>query len=447
MLNRAILAKFPIFLPGMQKNTSIPSKQLAVMVESLHPRVVYTLETVLEDFLGMDVVLVAEEEAGKIKAVQDAGIPMVGYLPFHPGMKGNLFSCNRLLYEDHIRPADEEIPWTTLTERLLDEDCFARIFHALTQYEFLRPGLKLKLDAHLRYPDGDGRLKVHEWLARISQALEPFVPVSMRHPRKHAHEITIDVDQPWKYRNKPLKIRAGGLVRDVARGNDVKERMATLLGKKDPFDVLDVVRKVCPAGMTKVFFLVGGNHPNDSRFDISMPAYQDLIMQWKAAGFEIGLHPSYETAFRNGLVEQEMKAMEQVVGPVRISRQHYLRYGIPDTFRRLVKLGIQREYSVCMSGRPGAATGVALPYRWFDLAANQTTSMEMVPAMVMDRTLQQYVQLTPEKALQVIEEWIAAVRAVQGKFVIILHNETFSESGEWKGWLPVIQSTVEMLQS
>jgi hypothetical protein len=446
MLNRAILAKFPIFLPGMQKNTSIASKQLAVIVESLHPRVVYTLEMVLQDFLGIDSILIAEGEDGMIKAAQEAGIPMVGYLAYHEAVAGKLFSCNRLLYEDHIRPAEEEIPWDTLTERLLYEDCFARIFHALVQYEFLRPGLKLKLDAHLRYPDGDGSLVVHEWLQRISDVLEPIVPKSKRHPRKHAHEITIDVDQPWKYRNKPLKVRAGGFVKDVARGNDVTERMATLLGKKDPFDVLDVVRKVCPADMTKVFFLVGGNHPNDSRFDISIPAYQELVREWKAAGFEIGLHPSYETAFRDGLVDQEWKALEGVVGPVKISRQHYLRYGIPDTFRRLEKLGIQREYSLCLAGKPGAATGVALPYRWFDLAANRATQMEMVPAMVMDRTLQQYLKLSPENAQGVIAEWIGKVNAVQGKFVIILHNETFSESGEWKGWLPVIKSTVELLQ-
>ena len=87
-----------------------------------------------------------------------------------------------------------------------------------------------------------------------------------------------------------------------------------------------------------------------------------------------------------------------------------------------------------------------MPYRWFDLERNTATSLVLVPAMVMDRSLLKYQGLQPSQAQTAIAKAISQIKAVGGKFVIILHNETFSESGEWKGWLSVIRKTVELLQ-
>lgn len=421
--------------------------QLGVIVEALHPRVVYTLETVLEDFLGIRVCILQEGQQNAIDALGKRGTPMVGYLRFPNNPDFKTFPCNGLVYEDHLRPVDETIHWYVLDSGwLLDEDCLGRIFYAISQYGLLRPGLNPTRDSHARYPDGDGELVVHEWLQRISDALEPHVPHAERNPPPFDYEITIDVDHPWKYRNKPFGVQLGGLVKDVALGREVGKRLGTFLGGKDPFDVLATVRAMCPAEKTKVFFLVGGTHPHDSRFNLSMPAYQRLVQEWIAAGFDIGLHPSYQAGMDSQLMTDEKHALEAIVGPVWLSRQHYLRYRLPETFRQLADMGIQREYTLCLSGKPGAPTGVALPYRWFDLIANEATEMVMVPAMVMDRTLQQYMGLSPHQAQATITEWIAKIKAVSGRFVIILHNETFSESGEWKGWRSVIQHTLAQLK-
>jgi hypothetical protein len=265
-------------------------------------------------------------------------------------------------------------------------------------------------------------------------------------PTRFEYEITIDVDHPWKYKHKPILVQLGGMLKALMRGGDFRERWNTLLGTPDPFDVLPVVRSMCPADKTRVFFLVGGSHANDSRFDLGMKPYRQLVKIWQQAGYELGVHPSYESCLDPGKTRAEKESLEAVVGPVEISRQHYLRYRLPDTFQALASLGIRREYSLCLSSKPGAATGVALPYRWFDLVRNRETGMTMVPAMVMDRALQQGMGCNPDAAGEVIAEWIGKVRSVSGRFVLILHNETFSESGEWKGWTKVIRQSVELLQ-
>ena len=90
---------------------------------------------------------------------------------------------------------------------------------------------------------------------------------------------------------------------------------------------------------------------------------------------------------------------------------------------------------------------MCIPYPWFDLEQNRISQLTLVPAMAMDRSLQQYQKLTPAKALEKILGLAEKVKAVNGNFVVILHNETFSDSGEWKGWLEVIRKMKAQLNA
>lgn len=420
---------------------SIP--KIAIVVAQRHPRVMYALETVFGEFLGMECRVVLP---GEVESAMADGFPICSYLP-NPKPDIPAFPCSGLLYEDHIRPANLAIDWGVASPgSLLGEDLFARIFFELSQYAILQPGAAIKLDSHGRYPDPKGTLFIHDWLAQIGQAIQPLLSDPIK-SRAFDFELTIDVDQPWKYLHKPWWVRWGGLVKGIWKQGDIRERWNVLRGKQpDPFSVLELVKEICPAAQTKVFFLGGGTHPNDSRYDFGMEAYQALIREWKSAGFEIGIHPSYMSSADPVKMRSEKEALEKIIGPVAISRQHYLRYKTPDTFRQLIDLGIQRDYTLCRSTRPGPPTGVALPYRWFDLERNRATDLQLIPATVMDRSLQHYQGLQPAQASQAIALAIAQTKAVGGKFVIILHNETFSESGEWFRWLPVIRKTVDLLQ-
>ncbi len=403
----------------------------------------YALETIFGAFLGMECRILLQDEVAEGSS---NGFFLCSYLP---NAKAGIpaFPCNGLLYEDQIRPLNEVFPWEVPSSgNLLKEDLIARIFFELSQYALLQPDATLELDSHGRYPDSDGKLTVHHWLNVIREALQPLLSTPIPTPA-FDFEITLDVDQPWKYLHKPWLVQWGGLLKDLAKGGKAAERWAVLTGKQaDPFSVLELVKDICPVAKTKVFFLSGGQHPNDSRYDFGMIPYQTLIRAWKSEGFEIGIHPSYMSSVDPEKMRSEKENLEKIVGPVSISRQHYLRYKTPETFRQLIELGIERDYSLCLSTRSGAPTGVALPYRWFDLERNTATSLVLVPAMVMDRSLLQYQGLQPSQAQTAIAEAISQIKAVGGKFVIILHNETFSESGEWKGWLSVIRKTVELLQ-
>ena len=241
-------------------------------------------------------------------------------------------------------------------------------------------------------------------------------------------------------------LKWAGLLKCILKPREFSERWAAIFSGIDPYDVLEKVKSLCPAEKTKVFFLVGGKHIKDSRFDIAMPEYKKLVQDWQKAGFEIGLHPSYETFKNHDLLRQQKDVLTAVAGPIQISRQHYLRYALPTTFRDLIELGIKKEYSICPKSSVGLVTGISLPYLWYDLERNEPTTLEIVPAVAMDRALLTNLKLSPNQAIAVLKETILKLKECRGRFVLILHNETFSESGEWKGWLKVVEETMLELQ-
>ena len=204
---------------------------------------------------------------------------------------------------------------------------------------------------------------------------------------------------------------------------------------------------MCPAEKTTFFYLVDGSHPRDSRFSIVQTPYAQRVRQLHAAGFGTALHPSYESSDSPDLFARQKHLLEKAIdSPVSKSRQHYLRFQIPHTFRDLLHAGIREEYSLCHNHKCGARTRIARSYHWYDLEKDQVTELLLTPAQVMDRTLQQYLKLEPEAALVETRKMIDRVRGVNGKFVLILHNETFSESGEWLGWRSIIETMLAELK-
>ena len=52
----------------------------------------------------------------------------------------------------------------------------------------------------------------------------------------------------------------------------------------------------------------------------------------------------------------------------------------------------------------------------------------------MDATCNYYLKLTPNQSLAEIKAIINQVKSVDGHFISLWHNETWSNYKEWKGW-------------
>jgi hypothetical protein len=412
----------------MLSRTSPP---LRIRVDRLTPRVEYAFAMVLGEFLGVGYVLQVAEEAADLQYV---AAPVDG-LPALP-VDGLLYASGIVadVYRPQPHPSD-----------LLSEDILGLIFRRISQYDdYLAP----RRDAHGRYLGSGPSLALHGALRHLKAALQRAFPALHFPARDFSWELTLDIDQPWKHRHKPPAIQIGGALKALLGGRwrEAGERYRSIVLGRDPFDTLEVVQQLCDPAATSVFFLAGRGHVLDSRYDLGMPAYQAYLRRWQAAGFQIGLHPSYLSSEEPIRFAAEMDMVAQVCGPVTRSRQHYLRYVLPSTFRALLAAGITHDYTLCGHEDLGSRTGIALPYDWYDLEAETHTRLRLVPAVAMDRTLQQYLALSPAAAFGRVSALIDTLRAEGGHFVLILHNETFSDVGEWAGWLRWIQATLSHLR-
>ena len=61
----------------------------------------------------------------------------------------------------------------------------------------------------------------------------------------------------------------------------------------------------------------------------------------------------------------------------------------------------------------------------------------------MDGTLKDYMNLEPEAAIEVIRTQLNKVKAVNGTFIAVWHNESFAENKRWKGWRAVYETMLE----
>jgi hypothetical protein len=286
--------------------------------------------------------------------------------------------------------------------------------------------------------DGHGRCTVHyaEPVAHhaahaLAQALG--LPLEARTP---SWELTLDVDQPWLHAHKGWAVQLGGFAMDLLlfRWGRARERWQSWRGK-DSYEVYSHIIEKCPADKTTFFFLLNGSHRLDSRFTTENPHLQKLIRRLgKELGYGVGIHPSYLTSQTAGLAQSQLQSLEAVLGEsVSRSRQHFLRYRTPQTFAELEKMGIRREYSLCPLQGTGFVNGFCVPFPWFDLEENRETEMWLVPSVVMDRGLLN-AGLSPSEGAAQLADIRAKVRSVGGHFVPILHNETFSDHGVWRGW-------------
>ncbi|MCB0811494.1 MAG: hypothetical protein KDB96_19625, partial [Flavobacteriales bacterium] len=158
----------------------------------------------------------------------------------------------------------------------------------------------------------------------------------------------------------------------------------------------------------------------------------------------VGLHPSYASSGEAGRTAREKHRLEaETSSPVTVSRQHFLRLQVPDTFRELEQLGIREEHSLGFADRPGFRCGTCTPFPWYDVERERETSLVCWPFQVMDSALAYRMGLTPEEAAEEALRVAGLVREVNGTFVSVWHERFLSGHGREAGWESVFPRVVQ----
>jgi hypothetical protein len=190
------------------------------------------------------------------------------------------------------------------------------------------------------------------------------------------------------------------------------------------------------------FFLLGDYGKYDKNISSSSIALQQLIRQIDKEAL-VGIHPSYHSNTSIAQLHKEKLRLENILQkPVTLSRQHFLKLHLPDTYRNLLEVGIKEDYSMGYSDTIGFRAGTSLPFFWYDLKQEMTTALKIFPFAIMDVTLKSYLKLSPTQAYNAAILLLHHVSACNGIFTTLWHNSSFSEIGDWEAWKLVYQDIV-----
>ncbi len=289
---------------------------------------------------------------------------------------------------------------------------------------------------------------VDEWLHALKQVLSNHYPELQFKPRTFTWLNTYDIDVAYAFAHRSRFRTVGSIIKKLLNGNfpAIKEQIRVLQGREtDPFDTYDFQESISRslADRTIYFFLVGKPTAFDRNLPASSRGMKALVDRVKTFA-EVGIHPSYYSEQRRTLLAESAMLRDLTKELVKYSRQHFLRVSLPNTMRWLDQGGIETDYSLGYADCIGFRSGTCTPHRFFDLEAKSVLNLTIVPLHAMDGTLRDYMKLNPSEASRALNELIGKVKAVEGTFVSLWHNDTLSPS-RYPDWRQLYADMANMI--
>ncbi len=432
------------------------NNKILVYSSRLSPRLKYIFDLILHDLIGLDYVFCrnTDEFARYNGPKLSYGDHQISDEPF--------FFASRILFEKGIE--DQQInvfEWKgwpvffgTHPKYIIPFDLFAASFYLVSRYEEYLPHIK---DEHMRFSPQQslafqkgflGKPLVNIWAKELKKNLSERYP-SLEFSEHHYRYIsTFDIDSAYAYREKGLVRHVGSMGLALLNLNfrRIGERIRVLTGaEKDPFDTYDWQLEMAKKYHLKqiYFFLVGDYGEYDKNIPVEgSRSFQSLIKSI-ADYAEVGVHPSYQSNSNKDQLRKEVKRLSKVLkNEVVKSRQHFLKVTFPETYRNLLEFDIHEDYSLGYASEIGFRASICSPFNFYDLDLDVATKLKLIPFMLMDGTMKDYMKLSPDESIERAKNLIDEVKAVEGTFVTLWHNQSVNDREEWNGWRRVYEEIV-----
>jgi len=355
-----------------------------------------------------------------------------------------------LLFEDEIKepqiPVAEKESVKVLFPNENDDagfDIFSAVFFMVSRYEEYLPfegdefGRFKAKDSIAFQNDFLHRPIVNIWIDLFAKALKTKFQKLQFQSTSFAAIITYDIDVAYKYKGRSFGRAFGSAVKDVIgfQFKNFKERLQTLLqGRKDPWDVYDDLKQIISNNQLSsvFFFLLADKSEHDRNLHYENPEMKKLVSYVKTFS-GIGIHPSFHTSSDPEKVLIEKERLENVsTERITKSRQHYLKFKLPDTYNYLLSAGISEDYSMAFPEQPGFRAGTCKSFNFYDLKNEKVTSLRIFPVTCMDASFVYYLEKSPERSLMEMLALLKEVKKAGGTFIPIFHNDVIGGSSKWK---------------
>ena len=427
---------------------------ILVYSHKLTNRVRYSFKLILSEILGLEVDFTDNKE----KFVE-SDLPKINYS--HIKTESGIFiKPHGLLFENGIKEQEIEIFeyknnkcfFKITGESNFPFDLFAASFYLVTRYEEYLPQIRDQFDRFTATESLAYQQKflkkplINIWANEIAQNIKLKYPDIKFQEKTFNYISTIDIDNAYAYKNKGLLRIVAGLLKSVVKGDDFWKRIKVLFNiSKDPYDTFSLQFEIHKKYNIKpiYFFLLGDYGFNDKNINVKNRIFQSLIKSISDY-YPVGIHPSYASNSDVDILTKEISRLKNIVHKeVLMSRQHFLKLTLPETYRNLVINDIKYDYTMGYSGQPGFRASICTPFYFYDLDLEAPSHLKIFPFAVMDATFKYYLKSSPEEANTEIQELLEIVKSVNGTFISVWHNESLSNEGIWAGWRNVYINLLE----
>ncbi|MEZ5017745.1 MAG: polysaccharide deacetylase family protein [Flavipsychrobacter sp.] len=356
-----------------------------------------------------------------------------------------LWSTN--IEQQHIESAD----WNGLPTLFAGDqqysvpfDIFSAIFFLLSRYEEY---YSYTPDKHNRYPATESilfkkellnRPIVDEWVSAFSKLLVSN-SIAVKE-RTFQFLPTYDIDIAWSYKHKGAARTFGAFAKEVLKGNmnNLWDRLKTLFGsKKDPYDSFEWLDRLHEQyKLAPIYFILCAQATSafDKNIAPTNTAMQNLLKHL-ANRYSLGIHPSYYIDSNKNLLSEEKGLLENFINkPTSISRQHYIKNKMPDTYRQLLANNITEDYSMGYGTHLGFRAGTGSAFLWFDLEKGEQQNLRVHPFCFMDTTAYYEEKLTTQESFTRLQKMKDKLEETNSTLVTVFHNFSLGTDKMWKGW-------------
>lgn len=426
--------------------------QLLLYTPQATPRLQYIARFIFVEIMSLDLLIVSDE-----MTFRDYQGPKLSYA-YNESTDDHvrLGSCG-LLFETDIR--QQAIDCFTINGNKafyktpgkdFPFDILSASFYLLSRYEEYLPHEK---DMYGRYAHENSLAfkenflhlpLINIWINDLITVLKNKFPELSIQLSPFQFLPTYDIDMAYSYRHKGWRRNIGGFIKSPSL-----ERIKVVLGfSKDPFDAfgwLDQLHDKNQLQPIYFFLMPARNGVYDKNILPHTKAMQGLVKKL-AKKYTFGIHPSWQSGDEPVLLEEEKKRLETMIGrSVTLSRQHYIRFDLPQGYQQLIELGITDDHSMGYGSINGFRASVASSFNWFDLANNETTALRLHPFCFMDANSFYEQHYSIEQACQELLAYHAVCQSVSGELITIWHNNFLGTGKDFTGWAAMYQSFISLL--
>lgn len=331
-------------------------------------------------------------------------------------------------------------------------DIFASSFYLLSRYEEYLPQVR---DEYGRFMATESVAYKHHflhqpvvdiWALKFKNALQNYFP-EFNFPKKtYRIKPIIDVPSAYNFKLKGIMRTLGGIVKDLFRlkFKSLYYRFMVIFGlKHDPFDTFKyIINKQKQSSFKFIFFfLIGSYSTYDKGINVNKKKFESLIKQ-VADYCTVGLKASFFAIDSLSILKKEKLQMEAIINTsLTASRQSYSKLNLPESYRNLIELEIEEDYTMGYVNHIGFRAGTCTPFLFYDLDYETQTPLKIYSYHLMDYSLLKTQSLLDKK--QVLNQIINEIKQVRGEFIPVFHNYTFSNLPRWKGFKELFNIILE----